>query len=294
MILLRDEKLETIVKSRQQTGQVSVERFIDAVKELIALVSTTDDFSRAYELIRFSIDEYDAPPASYIQALHERGNEYVPEKVYNAVQKAIRHTKTEFRTINRRRAENSDQESKNIKEWHDELNNKSTYRTTKMHKVNGNIPLFALKAIVSRIIQDGIYDTIEDLDEAFSIKKGKRNGIVKKALKKGDECSESLYSGLINIIHDHEGRKYDSIPRIKEPIAYEPSGQYALGQTIIFDESIGTVTRRLPKDKIEVKMLTGETRRYRERYTHDRHYKNECICPLDLKVNDIKDESVKK
>jgi hypothetical protein len=248
--------------------------FVEMVDNATGLLQSDDYFESPFELIATEAGIPEAKIKKYYDAAKSNPRIPVPEEVCTATRAVLSMIVPE---IARRVMREIDQLSTRKAERRETLENAlesrgigrgRKKRLPRYKPKLGYVGSFALKALVDRLVEDKIYRSAEDVDEALSQKGYCNRGVALDAYNKGRQCTHRTYEGVAKLVLEHcnngETVREVRIKFLKYVDTYTPTETYTIGQLVRLPKGVGVVTRKLPHNKIEVVRIDGQRRNYLE------------------------------
>jgi|GEM_PF-4066811 len=271
-----------------QTKSVDKRRFVIAVEEINKMLSSRPgDFERTYELIRHSVPGIHS--RYEIEKYHTNGCESVPLDIYRGAKHVLTTIKGEFsgRGYNGRRCN----EAKTLDEWIERMDTVRLGEIMKRYGIKeGYAPYFAVEAFVNVLLEEDKYEDIATIDRTVARMAHTRKGAIENTNSTRNRCPIASYEQLISLAESKEESRFQTgIDKLL--IEYRKAGNFKTGQIVIFEDGIGVVLKKLPKNKMEVRMSDGSDRTYVENTFHNPCYTSSCYRTMDICI-DFMDEII--
>lgn len=299
-----DERNLDAVISSTDDRYVKKEMFISIVSKIIHAIGCYTDALKAYHAIRLEMEPKNIPHSSVIRYYHKGNQELVPKDMYIAAKKALRTLTGEGpaeKMINCVEAEEKKEtkpENKRSKSKAEEKNRKKKKSTgrqkskdfvlepnIKDYKVpDGEVPYFALKAMIKAFKRNNGFCSIPSLDERLYEEGSCKKGALKREYSRKKNCTGQIYDGIINLLresNDMERLEQEQLEKLREVETYDPEKSYRIGQIIRVQRwEFGVVTGKEKFDIMIVYMQDGQERMFRERLEHDKSREKKPIDPF--------------
>ena len=298
-----DKHIDTVISSIED-GYVKKEMFVSIVNKIIHFIGCYTDALPAYQAIRLEMNPKNMPQKSVIKYYHKGNQEHVPKEIYIAAKKALRtltgkgpadkmidnaeKKEKKGKTPEKKETERADKKvDRKKRRKRGRKKSKDIVLTPKLKDYEvpeGEVPYFALKAVVDAIKQNNGYCSIPSLDEQLHKEGVCKKGALKRGYRSRKNFSGKIYDRLVNLLMESNSMKrleQEQLEKLRQVQTYDFEKIYCIGQIIRVERGeFGVVIGKEKFDRIVVSMHDGQERMFRENLRHDKSHEKKPIDPF--------------